>query len=181
MQDNVIKGSLFSDIGGTGILVGNYGDEGREIHLPYNPKDEREKCDNILIENNFITNVTNEDWGTVGIGCGFVCNTTIQHNEIENVSYSGISLGWGWTLETNMMQNNKIVANKIHHYGKWNYDCSGIYTLSAQPNSVIEENYIDSIYKSPIAHLPSHWFYIYTDEGSSYFSVKTTGRLRRSI
>ncbi|MGB3008287.1 MAG: L-rhamnose mutarotase, partial [Chitinophagaceae bacterium] len=172
VKDNMTKNNLFSDIGGTAILAGNYGDEGREIHLPFNPKDEREKCDVIFIENNFITNATNEDWGTVGIGCGFVSRTSIRHNEIENVSYSGISLGWGWTPEQNMMKNNRIVANKIHHYGKWNYDCSGIYTLSAQPNSVIEENYIDSIYKSPIAHLPSHWFYIYTDEGSSNFSVK---------
>lgn len=172
VQDNMTKNNLFSDIGGTAILAGNYGDEGREIHLPFNPKDERERCDVIFIENNFITNATNEDWGTVGIGCGFVSRTSIRHNEIENVSYSGISLGWGWTPEANMMKNNRIVANKIHHYGKWNYDCSGIYTLSAQPNSIIEDNYIDSIYKSPIAHLPSHWFYIYTDEGSLNFTVK---------
>lgn len=172
VKENITMNNLFSDIGGTAILAGNYGDEGREIHLPFNPKDEREKCDSILIENNFITNATNEDWGTVGIGCGFVSNTTIQHNEIENVSYSGISVGWGWTPAANMMQNNRIVANKIHHYGKWNYDCSGIYTLSAQPNSVIADNYIDSIYKSPVAHLPSHWFYIYNDEGSSYFTIK---------
>ncbi|MGF2412455.1 L-rhamnose mutarotase [Ferruginibacter sp.] len=172
VKDNMTKRNLFSDIGGTAILAGNYGDEGREIHLPFNPKDEREKCDVILIENNFITNATNEDWGAVGIGCGFVNRTIIRHNEIENVSYSGISVGWGWTPEPNMMKDNRIVANKIHHYGKWNYDCSGIYTLSAQPNSIIEDNYIDSIYKSPIAHLPSHWFYIYTDEGSSHFTVR---------
>jgi hypothetical protein len=70
------------------------------------------------------------------------------------------------------MRNNKIIANKIHHYGKHNYDCGGIYTLSAQPGSVISENYIDSIYKAPYAHLPSHWFYLYTDEGSSYITVK---------
>ncbi|RXK58015.1 L-rhamnose mutarotase [Lacibacter luteus] len=172
VQDNMTKNNLFSDIGGTAILAGNYGDEGREIHLPFDPKDNREKCDVIFIENNFITNATNEDWGAVGIGCGFVSRTSIRHNEIENVSYSGISLGWGWSPEPNMMKDNRIVANKIHHYGKWNYDCSGIYTLSAQTNSIIEENYIDSIYKSPIAHLPSHWFYIYTDEGSSHFTVK---------
>lgn len=172
VKDNMTKNNLFSDIGGTAILAGNYGDEGREIHFPFDPKDERQQCDVIFIENNFITNATNEDWGAVGIGCGFVSRTSIRHNEIENVSYSGISLGWGWTPQQNMMKDNRVVANKIHHYGKWNYDCSGIYTLSAQPNSAIEENYIDSIYKSPIAHLPSHWFYIYTDEGSSYFSVK---------
>lgn len=172
VQQGVVKGSLFSDIGGTAILAGNYGDEGREIHQPFKPAYLREHCTNITVTNNFITNATNEDWGAVGIGCGFVSNTSITHNEIENVAYSGISLGWGWTPEPNMMENNQVVANKIHHYGKWNYDCSGIYTLSAQPNAVIERNYIDSIYKSPIAHLPSHWFYIYTDEGSSYFSVK---------
>jgi hypothetical protein len=172
VKDNMTKNNLFSDIGGTAILAGNYGDEGREIHLPFNPKDEREQCDILFIENNFITNATNEDWGAVGIGCGFVSRTNIRHNEIENVSYSGISLGWGWTPETNMMKGNRIVANKIHHYGKWNYDCSGIYTLSAQPGSVVEDNYIDSIYKSPVAHLPSHWFYIYTDEGSSGITVK---------
>ena len=172
VQDNITKNNLFSDIGGTAILAGNYGDEGREIHLPYNPKEEREKCATILIENNFIANATNEDWGTVGIGCGFVSNTTIQHNEIENVSYSGISLGWGWTPRENMMKNNKIYANKIHHYGMHNYDCSGIYTLSNQPNTFIENNYIDSIYKAPYVHLPSHWFYLYTDEGSSGISVK---------
>jgi len=67
---------------------------------------------------------------------------------------------------------NKIIGNKIHHYGKHNYDCSGIYTLSAQPGSVISDNYIDSIYRAPYVHLPSHWFYLYTDEGSSGISVK---------
>ena len=172
VQDNMTKNSLFKDIGGTAILAGNYGDEGREIHLPFNPKDEREPCENILIENNFITDAANEDWGTVGIGCGFVRFTSILHNEIENVSYSGISMGWGWTPGLNMMDHNRIISNKIHHYGKHNYDCSGIYTLSAQPGTVIEENYIDSIYKAPYAHLPSHWFYIYTDEGSSGITVK---------
>lgn len=164
--------SFFSDIGGTAILAGNYGDEGREIHLPYDPKDEREQCRYLFISNNFISDAANEDWGAVGIGCGFVSNTAIIHNEIENVSYTGISLGWGWTAEKNMMKDNKVIANKIHHYGRHNYDCSGIYTLSAQPGTVIEKNYIYDIYKAPYAHLPSHWFYIYTDEGSSGITVR---------
>jgi len=124
------------------------------------------------ISNNLITDVTNEDWGCVGIGAGYVRNTTIEHNEISNLSNTGISLGWGWSPAKNVMKNNKVSANKIHHYGKHNYDCAGIYTLSAQAGSLIAENYIDSIYKAPYVHLPSHWFYIYTDEGSSYFDVR---------
>lgn len=172
VHNNSIKGNLFKDIGGTAILAGVYSDEATEIHLPYNPKDDREVCDQMHISNNLITDVTNGDWSCVGIGLGYTRNSMVEHNEVENVSYTGISIGWGWTPTANAMKNNKITANRIHHFGKHNYDCAGIYTLSAQPGSVICENYIDSIYKAPYAHLPSHWFYIYTDEGSSGITVK---------
>ncbi|MFT3935706.1 MAG: L-rhamnose mutarotase [Chitinophagaceae bacterium] len=171
-HNNYVNGSLFKDIGGTAILAGVFADEAQEIHLTYKPKDEREVCDSLRISNNLITDATNEDWGCVGIGVGYTRNTEISHNEIENVGYTGISIGWGWNPSENMMRNNKVIDNKIHYYGKHNYDCAGIYTLSAQPGSLIAENYIDSIYKAPYAHLPSHWFYLYTDEGSSYITVK---------
>lgn len=50
------------------------------------------------------------------------------------------------------MRNNRIHANKIHHYGKHMYDVSAIYALSAQPGSVISNNYVDSIYVAPYAN-----------------------------
>lgn len=172
VQHNEIKGNLFSDIGGSGILLGVFSDEPFETHLPYNVSDKRILTSDNIIENNFITNVTNDDWGCVGIGAGYVANTTIKNNEISEISYTGISLGWGWTPTVNVMANNKVIANKIHHYAKHMNDVAGIYTLSAQPGSLIEGNYIDSIYTAPYAHLPEHWFYLYTDEGSAYFTVK---------
>lgn len=172
VKNSSVNGSLFKDIGGSAILAGSFGDEGREIHLPYYPKDDRVVTDSITVTNNLITDATNEDWGSVGIGLGYTRNSTIAHNDVENVNYSGISMGWGWSPQPNVMRNNKIWANKIHHFGKQNYDCAGIYTLSAQPGSLIGENYIDSIYKAPYAHLPSHWFYLYTDEGSSHITIK---------
>ncbi|WP_231426364.1 L-rhamnose mutarotase [Pedobacter sp. Leaf250] len=171
-SENEIKGNLFKDIGGSAILIGTFSDEATEVHLPYNPSDKREISTNDKIENNLITDVTNEDWGAVGIGAGYVRGIKILHNEISNVSYSGISMGWGWTKTQNAMKNNTISANKIHHYGKHMYDVAGIYTLSAQPESFITENVVDSIYMAPFAHLPDHWFYLYTDEGSSNFTVK---------
>jgi hypothetical protein len=171
-HDNEIKGNLFKDIGGTGIQVGHYSDEAFETHLPYNPTDLREVCTNEHIASNLVTDVTNEDWGCLGISAGYVKGITIEHNEVNNVSYSGISVGWGWTKAANVMSNNRIIYNKIHHYAQHMYDVAAIYTLSSQPGSVIEDNYVDSIYKAPYAHDPEHWFYLYTDEGSSYFNVK---------
>jgi L-rhamnose mutarotase len=165
-KTTVIAGNLLKDIGGNAVLAGNFGDEGREIHLPYYTGDENEICAFNWIENNLITNIGNEDWSCAGIAIGFAQNMEIKHNEIENVPYTGISLGWGWTTEENVMQYNLMQANKIHHFGMHNYDCAGIYTQSRQRNTKVVDNYIDSIYKATYAHLPSHWFYLYADEGS---------------
>jgi len=88
-----------------------------------------------------------------------------------DLPYTGISLGWGWTPTVNSMRNNQVQYNKISHYGKYMYDVAGIYTLSAQPGTKIQYNAIDSIYHSPYAHIPDHWFYLYTDEGSAYMEV----------
>ncbi|MEP6930022.1 MAG: right-handed parallel beta-helix repeat-containing protein [Flavobacterium sp.] len=169
---NAVKGNLFKDIGGTAINLGVFSEEPFEAHLPLNVNDEREICSNELIADNLITNVANEDWGCLGIAAGFVKNLTIEHNEISDVSYSGISMGWGWTHTANVMKNNKIIGNKIHHYAKHLHDVAGIYTLSSQPDSRIEENYIDKVYLSPYAHDPFLWLYMYTDEGSQHFTIQ---------
>lgn len=169
---NVINGNLFEDIGGSGILTGIFSDEAVLTHRPYIPEYKEVIVESNRITNNFIFDVANEDWGCVGIGLGFVRDTYVAHNEIANLSYTGISLGWGWHTTPNIMRNNQIISNKIHHFGRSNYDGGGIYTLSAQPGTVIAGNYIDSIYNAPYAHKPFKIFYLYTDEGSSGITVE---------
>lgn len=167
-HQDTITGSLFKDIGGTGIQLGTFSDESMEAHLPY----QQDVCSHIVISNNLITDVTNEDWGTLGISAGYVKDVSILHNEVNEVSYSGIAVGWGWTPTVNSMNNNKIMGNKVHHYARHLYDVGGIYTLSAQPGTLITANVVDSIYKAPYAHIPKHWFYMYADEGTAYITVK---------
>ena len=70
------------------------------------------------------------------------------------------------------MRDNRVFANYIHHYAKHNFDVAGIYTLSVQTRSTISENVVDSIYAPSYTHDPNHWFYLYTDEGSSFLTVK---------
>lgn len=165
---NLVEGCRFNDIGGTAIQIGFFGNAAFEAHLPYNPTDQREVCQFETIDNNLITDATNEDWGCVGIGIGYAHDITIAHNEVCNINYSGISVGWGWTRTINCMRNNLIHANNIHNFARQMYDVGGIYILSAQPNTVISENYIHHLEKAPYAHDPNHFQYIYFDEGSSY-------------
>ena len=49
---------------------------------------------------------------------------------------------------------------------------AGIYTLSAQPKTFVTENVVEKIYHPGYAHDPNHWFYLYTDEGSSFITVR---------
>ncbi len=171
-KGGLIEGCLFRDIAGNGIVVGSFSPASHETHLPYDPADSREVCSGLTIANNLITNVSNEDWGTLGICAGYVKDINIEHNEINEVSYSGINLGWGWTRTVNCMRNNRVHANKIHHYAKHMYDVAGVYTLGSQPHSWVTENCVSDIYSPGYAHDPHHWFYLYTDEGSSFINVK---------
>lgn len=172
IKGGTIDRCKFSDMGGNGILAGSFGPEAHEAHLPYDPSDRRIICTDLNITNNLITDVSNEDWGCVGIGAGFVKDIKICHNEISEVSYTGISMGWGWNQQVCSMSNNLIKGNLIHHYAKHMYDTAGIYTLGSQPHSFIEENVVRDIYSPSYAHDPNHWFYLYTDEGSSYITVR---------
>lgn len=171
VQGGVVRGCLFRDIAGNGLLVGSFSPAAHETHLPYDPADRREVCTQQQINNCYFTEIGNEDWGCLAIAAGYVGDVNIEHNEISEVPYSGISLGWGWTQTVNCMRNNRVHANLIHHYAKHMYDVAGIYTLGSQPKSYVTENCVHSIYKPGYVHDPNHWFYLYTDEGSSFITV----------
>lgn len=171
-QGGVVRGCLFRDIAGNGLVVGSFSPVAHETHLPYDPADRREVCTHLQVNNCYFMEVGNEDWGCLAIAAGYVSDINIEHNEICEVPYSGISLGWGWTQTVNCMRNNRVHANLIHHYAKHMYDVAGVYTLGSQPKSFVTENCVHSIYKPGYVHDPNHWFYLYTDEGSSFITVR---------
>lgn len=167
-----IEGCLFQDIAGSGLVIGKFSDPGMETHLPYQPTDIRELSRNTLIRNNYITDCATEYWGCVGIIAGYVQNINIEHNEVCELPYSGISVGWGWTRLANAMKDNRIYANNVHHFGRHNYSCGGLYTLSAQTGTIILENYVHDIYHPEYVHDKTQGHYIYLDEASSWMTIK---------
>jgi hypothetical protein len=162
----------FTDIAMNGYVCGSFSPEGLETHLPYQPTDFREVCTGQTIAQSEFYDVTNEDWGCVAIAAGYVNEITIEHNTIHDVSYTGISLGWGWNRDLVCMKDNKVHANLIYNYAQHMYDCAGIYTLGNQPGTVISENVVRDIAKPSYVHDPNHWFYLYTDEGSSNITLR---------
>ena len=167
-----VTNSTFKDIAMNGFVCGSFSPEGLETHLPYAPADVREVCTQQAVSNCEFSNVSNEDWGCVAICAGYVSGINIEHNTIHDVSYTGISLGWGWNRDLVCMKDNKVHANLIYNYAQHMYDCAGIYTLGNQPGTVISENVVRDIAKPSYVHDPNHWFYLYTDEGSSNITLR---------
>lgn len=166
------KDCTFTDIAMNGFVCGSFSTEGLETHRPYQPTDFREVCTGQHVADCEFYNISNEDWGCVAIAAGYVSGITIEHNTIHDVSYTGISLGWGWNRDLICMKDNRVHANLIYNYAQHMYDCAGIYTLGNQPGTLISENVVRDIAKPSYVHDPNHWFYLYTDEGSSNITMK---------
>ena len=171
VSDLTINGNEFTDIGGNAILCGSFGDGVSEVHRPYPlAKDDTSYTQRISITHNRITDATNEDWGCVGIGCGYVRDVEIAQNLVDKVNYSGISVGWGWTSHDTGMRNNHIYGNTVRNFALQLYDAGGIYTLSAQPGSTITNNVIDLRGEAPYA-TNDRGFYIYLDEATDGYTI----------
>lgn len=157
-----IVGNRFEDLSAGAIVV--------DTLLESRPLDPRLVCHDILIANNLVHDIGREYRSSVGIFAGYAHRVRIEHNDISDAPYTGISVGWGWTDERTSLGDNRIVANKIGRVMNFMADGGGIYTLSKQPGTVIGENYVHDLVRSPWAgEFPIAA--IYLDEGSSEIAV----------
>lgn len=152
-----VSGNLFTDISAAAVIVGDMNDA--------YPEDPRQVTRRNTIANNVIYNAANEYWGSAGIFALYVEELSILHNELYDLPYTGISLGWGWTAHhgSGVMKNNLVEGNLIHHHMYRMKDGGGIYTLGKQPGTRIKGN---------VVHDQFHIYgSVYLDEGSSGIEV----------
>ncbi|SPF06233.1 RICIN domain-containing protein [Streptomyces sp. MA5143a] len=176
VHDSTVTGNLIYDIAGNGIMVGKFSDPTVEYHTVYNPptspagEDAREVVKNITVKNNLITRIGQDYLGTAGINAGFVNSTTIDHNDISDTPWAGISLGWGWQSAANALGNNSVSYNRLGNVMNRLCDSAAIYHLSNDPGTVFNGNYIHEVLRSPAA-CASAISGIYLDEGSNNMTL----------
>ena len=169
ISDCAIRDNVFTDIGGTAILAGSFAESPLEVHRPYTHL--APLCQRLTISGNIITGASAEDWGAVGIGCGYVRDVVISDNRVSHVNYSGICVGWGWTPLYTGMERNHITGNKVTDYARQLYDAGGIYTLSNQPGSTLRNNEISAPYPAPYA-TNDRAFHIYLDAETDGYTIE---------
>lgn len=139
-----IENSVFSDISGNGIMIGEGQDRTVNGEPWWKSAPEQVALAN-KIEDCTVTECGAQYYGAVGIWCGLTAETEIRNNEIFNLPYSGVSVGWMWSPEPTPCRKNTIEGNHIHHIMNILSDGGGIYMLGLQPGSVIRYNHIHDV------------------------------------
>ena len=161
-----VTGSLFTDISGAAVQIGGYQDNEETDSSKWTKK--------ISVTNNIIRNVATELHGNAGISAGYVSQLTVERNTISDLTYSGISIGWGWSRANfTYAGKNVMKRNKIHDYKMQKPipsaalgDGGGIYFLGPQMDSVCEENWLYNMNEAGGGGA------IYPDEGSAHWRFK---------
>jgi len=149
-----IQGNVMYDLGAGGVKLN--GANERE------PKNERTQY--ITVADNDIGLGGRVFLAGIGVIAAHANHIRIAHNHIHDLYYTGISCGWQWNYEESACFDNVIEYNHVHGLGHGILsDMGGIYTLSVQPGTRVNNNLVYDIEKANYGG----WA-IYPDEGSSH-------------
>jgi hypothetical protein len=172
-QRNTVSGCEITDIGGNGVMVGWRGKgtlkKGQEGSLDADWDDPTDAPAANEVTNCHFTKCGAFSHGSVAVFAAFSADTTIAHNEIHDMPYTGVSVGFRWNTTPTTQCRAIVEHNHIHDVMKLLADGGGIYSLGFQPGTVMRGNLIHDVHRSSVAQggAPNNGFFV--DEGSKGF------------
>jgi hypothetical protein len=162
-----LEGCLIEDVSGNGVNLGESTSRSVDGRTWWQA-DPNQAASHHSVVNNHIRGAGQQFFGAVGIWMGIAHDMRIAHNEIHDLPYTGVSLGWMWSPAPTPAKNNLVDYNHIHHVMQSLSDGGGIYSLGRQPGSSLAHNYIHDI---PINAGRAESNGMFLDEGTDGFEI----------
>ncbi|WP_348650608.1 ricin-type beta-trefoil lectin domain protein [Catellatospora sp. KI3] len=176
--DVKVIGNTFDQIAAGAVIAGGVQADA------HHPSDSRMTNRAVTFGNNVVHDVAIDYRSHVGLLMTYLADSTMANNEVYNLPYTGISIGYGWGANdaggaqdyvdrglynyqpkyttATIAKNYRVQANYVHDVMSQMTDGAAFYSLSALPGTTVDRNYFRNT---------NGWLGLYFDEGSRYLSA----------